>query len=235
MQPSLCTIPHNHVSVINSYYKNVSVISSYYKNVSQDIGEGFGTRFASVSSLATSRGRRREERAWPLVVAAIRTPPSATLQSTHFPCSSVTCPLSLHHHAALPCLSNSILWISLPTPTPLLPPQKHLTSPRTSVLHQQTTASASASSPSPLRAYSLTSLSPARRRTGSPTPRGIALDQRNTTKRSSIRHPRARCRYRASRHSPLREIAVPPDLQWTTGKPKRKDLQHRTSPQTHIF
>jgi hypothetical protein len=131
-------------------------------------------------------------------------------------------------------LSNSILWISLPTPL-LPPPQKHLSlreqasstnkqPPR--LLHHHHHLSAL----TPSLLCRLPDAGPGRRQ-----PRGITLDQRNTTKRSSTRHPRARCRYRASRHSPLQEIAVPPDLQSTTGKPKRKDLQHRTSPPTHIF
>jgi hypothetical protein len=50
-----------------------------------------------------SHHSRREERAWPFGGSNQDSPVSHS-RSTHFPCSSVTCPLSLHHHAAaLPC------------------------------------------------------------------------------------------------------------------------------------
>ena len=110
-------------------------------------------------------------------------------------------------------------YISLLTPQP----QTHLTStneppPPPTNNHPEESQLRTASASSPLRAYSLTSLSPT---DAGPGRRNHveSQEQRHHTKRSLIRHPRARCRYRASRHPPLREIAVPPDLQKTTGKP----------------
>lgn len=125
-------------------------------------------------------------------------------------------------------------YISPPTPQP----QTHLTStnkpptPPTNN-HPEEPQLRTASASSPLRAYSLTSLSPT---DAGPGRRNHveSQDQRHHTKRPLIRHPGARCRYRASRHSLLREIAALPDFETTTGEPKRKELQHRTSAPTHI-
>jgi hypothetical protein len=119
-----------------------------------------------------------------------------------------------------PCPGYPVLHLATNTETPQ--PQTHLTStnepPSPTNNHPEESQLRTASASSPLRAYSLTSLSPT---DAGPGRRNHveSQEQRHHTKRSLIRHPRARCRYRASRHPPLREIAVPPDLQRTTGKP----------------
>jgi hypothetical protein len=133
-----------------------------------------------------------------------------------------SCSLSLgplHHYPVLHLATN--------TTTTNTPPPHHPTNkpPPPTNNYPQESQLRTASASSPHRAYSITSLSP----TDAGPGRRNHVDsrhQRHHTKRSLIRHPRARCRYRASRYLPLREIAVPPDLQRATGNTKRKDLQH---------
>jgi hypothetical protein len=167
-------------------------------------GHSFGTSFAGVKK-------------W---LGLVRTPKVPVSQSAIDPLRR-----RLFHPRRRPALAIPY-YISLLTPQP----QTHLTNtnnpptPPTNN-HPEESQLRTASASSPLRAYSLTSLSPT---AAGPGRRNHveSQEQRHHTKRSLIRHPRATCRYRASRYSILREIAVPPDLQRTTGKFKRKNLQH---------
>jgi hypothetical protein len=161
-------------------------------------GHSFGTSFVCVSSVAAGVKRARLG------------------QDSQGPRQPVPLRRRLFHPRR-PALAIPY-YISLLTPQP----QTHLTStnepPPPTNNHPEESQLRTASASSPLRAHSLTSLSPT---DAGPGRRNHveSQEQRHHTKRSLIRHPRARCRYRASRHPPLREIAVPPDLQRTTGKP----------------